>query len=103
MSTKSTLAIALSALAAGAVLGVLLAPESGAATRKKLIKKGNDLKDSLSDLLDEGKDLVSELKGDAQDAAKKVSNAAHDLKDQAKSKVEEVAGAARTATHANRN
>ena len=71
MSTKSTIAIALTALAAGAALGVLLAPASGAETRKKLARKGNDLKDRLSDMLAEGGELIEKLKGDASDLAGK--------------------------------
>ena len=101
MSTKSTLAIALTALAAGAALGVLLAPASGADTRKKLVKKGNDLKDQLADLMDQGKDLIGELKGEAQDAASKMRDAAQNGKERIKEKVDETASAARTAAQSN--
>lgn len=75
MSNKSTLAIALAALAAGAALGVLLAPESGAETRKKLMRKGDDLKDRLASMLEEGEELIAELKGKAQEAVHATSDA----------------------------
>ena len=38
---------ALAGLAAGAILGVLLAPEKGSDTRKKIAKKGKDVADDL--------------------------------------------------------
>ncbi len=91
MSNKTTLAIALAALAAGAALGVLLAPASGAETRKKLMRKGNDLKDRLASMLEEGEELIAGLKNKAEDAANeaaqtvrdKVKGVASDVKDRA--------------------
>lgn len=48
---------ALAGLAAGTLLGMLMAPNSGSETRKKLVKKGsdslNDLKDKVSSLMEE--------------------------------------------------
>ena len=35
--------------AIGAIAGILLAPDSGAATRKKIIDKSGDLKDAVKD------------------------------------------------------
>lgn len=70
MSTRSSLAIALAALAAGATLGVLLAPRSGAETRSKLMRKGGALKDRLKEVLVEGGGFLEELKEEVQATAK---------------------------------
>lgn len=43
----------LAGIAAGAVLGVLFAPEKGVDTRKTLLKKGEDLASDLNHKLDE--------------------------------------------------
>lgn len=80
----------LTGLAAGLVLGILFAPDSGDETRKKLAQKGNDLKDSISsklnslgneagnqfdnaknkasELLDKGKDKMGAMKTGAQNS-----------------------------------
>ncbi len=96
MSTKSTIAIALTALAAGAAIGLLLAPASGAETRKKLAKKGSDLKDRLADMLDEGGELIEKLKGDAKDLADKAKDTANTTKDRVKDAASEAASSARS-------
>jgi len=96
MSAKSTIAIALTALAAGAAIGILLAPASGAETRKKLAKKGNDLKDRLAEMMEEGHDLIDQLKGDAKDLADKAKDTANTAKDRVKDAANEATSAARS-------
>ncbi|MBK9421460.1 MAG: YtxH domain-containing protein [Flavobacteriales bacterium] len=54
MSTQKTLLGALVGFAAGAAIGVLLAPRSGKDTRLILKKKGEKAKDEMSDMLDKG-------------------------------------------------
>lgn len=76
MTAKSTVAIAITALAAGAALGILFAPDSGAATRKKIVKKGNDLRDRLTDLVGKGEELAEDLKKQANDVTEKAKNTA---------------------------
>ncbi|QQR88048.1 MAG: YtxH domain-containing protein [Flavobacteriales bacterium] len=98
MSNKSTLAIALAALAAGAALGVLLAPESGAETRKKLMRKGDDLKDRLASMLEEGEELIAELKGKAQDAMHSTSDAIGNAANTARETSQAVRGKLKNAT-----
>ena len=97
MSTRSTVAIALTALAAGAALGVLLAPASGAETRKKLARKSSELKDRLSEMIEEGSELIDELKGEASDLADKAKKSANTAKEKVKDSANEMAAHARHA------
>ena len=50
MKNKSLLLGVLGGVAVGAVLGMLFAPDKGENTRKKISKKGQDLKDNLADV-----------------------------------------------------
>lgn len=99
MSAKNNVAIALIALAAGTALGVLFAPASGKDTRKKIAKKGTDLRDRMSDMISEGGNLIDKLKGEASDLAAKGKDAMNSSKDRMKDAASEVAGAARTTSN----
>lgn len=63
MSNKSILSAFVGGLAAGAALGVLLAPDSGANTRKKISKKAMQSKESFDEMVEEGKKSWFEAKG----------------------------------------
>lgn len=62
-STKIILGV-VGAAAAGAVIGLLLAPEKGTDFRKRLSHKAYDWADQLGDLIDSGKSKLDELKAD---------------------------------------
>ena len=51
MSTGKVLLGVLAGVAAGAVLGILYAPDKGCETRKKVAKYGKDLTDDLNETL----------------------------------------------------
>ncbi|MFB6257224.1 MAG: YtxH domain-containing protein [Flavobacteriales bacterium] len=53
---------ALTGAVAGGVAGVLLAPEKGEETRKKLTKEAQKAREELNDLVEKGKDTVEDLK-----------------------------------------
>ena len=62
MSAKTKLVLGLlGAAAAGVVVGLLLAPDSGSATRKKITSTATDWGSSLGDLFASAKDGVSSL------------------------------------------
>jgi gas vesicle protein len=51
MSTGKVLLGIVAGMAAGAVLGILFAPDKGFETRKKIVKSGKDLTDNLNETL----------------------------------------------------
>jgi gas vesicle protein len=83
MSASKVLLGVVIGLAAGALVGVLLAPDSGVNTRKKISKKGekyaDDLKSKFSDFLDGFMENVESTKEDVREMA-------NDIADKAKSK-----------------
>jgi gas vesicle protein len=47
--------------AIGSALGILMAPDKGSETRRRIVEKGNDLGDSLSDFSDTVKDKLNDV------------------------------------------
>jgi gas vesicle protein len=66
----------LAGLAAGALLGVLFAPDKGSFTRKKISRKGEDFADALTEKFNEFLDSISEKYDDVQEEVDKVKSKA---------------------------
>jgi len=73
----------LAGLAAGALLGILFAPDKGSETRKKIVTNGEEatqgIKDKFNDLIDELNQKIDAAKAKAQ----KASPVAGDVSDNA--------------------
>lgn len=72
----------LASVAAGALLGILLAPEKGTVTRKKISKKSEDYAEALKDKFNEFLDSITEK-------FEQVKEEVSDLTEKAKAKGEE--------------
>jgi len=71
MNTTSKILLGFIAGAAiGGALGILLAPDKGSETRRKIVEKGSDLSDSLTDSLSGLGETVKEKFNDAVDGVK---------------------------------
>ena len=60
MGSGKVLASVLVGAAAGAILGILFAPDKGTETRRKIAEKGSGLVDSVKDKVSEYSDAISE-------------------------------------------
>jgi len=83
MSSQNTLIALAAGAALGAVAGILLAPASGRETRSRLLKKSEELRDQLTDLMDHGKELVDETVNAVKSATEQASSAANGMADKA--------------------
>ena len=82
MSAKTKLVLGLvGAAAAGVVIGLLLAPDSGAATRQKIADTAGDWTDHLSDLFSSVKDQAADLQKQGYKAASSASRKAAEVKE----------------------
>jgi gas vesicle protein len=75
MSTGKVLLGVLAGVAAGALLGILFAPDKGYETRKKIVKKGQDYADELTEkfngLLEDVTAKIETVVKKAKDVAEK--------------------------------
>ena len=82
MSSKSKLVLGIvGAAAAGVIVGLLLAPEKGADTRKKIADTASSWTDHLSDLFSSAKDEISNLKKQGSKAASEAANRDNEVKE----------------------
>ena len=75
MANTKTLLGFLAGAAVGALAGILLAPDKGSETRKKISRKSGDLADSVkssfNDFIDGVKESYSGVKSDIEDVEEK--------------------------------
>ncbi len=89
MSSGKTMLGVLAGFAAGALVGVLLAPEKGTDTQKKLRQLGEDYAGDLTDKFNELKDQITEKLGSVQDDGMRII-------EKGKSKFDEIKGQAKS-------
>ncbi len=84
MKTGNVLVGIFAGLAAGALIGILFAPEKGSDTRKKVLKKGDDYVDALKEKFNEFVDNISEkydsAKEDVSEFAEKAEAKSEEVK-----------------------
>ena len=69
MKTSTLLLTVLGAAAAGLAAGLLIAPDKGTETRKKLTSKAEDLRNQVNNLIKSGKDYVNDVVGSVKTEA----------------------------------
>lgn len=75
------------AAAAGAVIGLLFAPDQGFKTRKKIKSKSNDWAHDMLGSLETGKNRVMEVAGRAKKSAREVADEIADKAEKAADKL----------------
>ncbi|HEY0742972.1 MAG TPA: YtxH domain-containing protein [Chryseosolibacter sp.] len=77
-STGKVLLAIIGAAAAGAIIGMLVAPEKGSDLRKKIADTTGDWSNQLSQLLAQGKEQLQNLKNTATNEGENVADEAQD-------------------------
>jgi gas vesicle protein len=105
-SGKTALGL-LAGIAIGAAFGILFAPDSGAATRKKIAKKGENyadgMADQFNDLVDNMTTKFDKLKAEATKMAKDAEAKAMSMAHEGKAKAEELKSGVTQAAHTKLN
>lgn len=60
--------------AAGALAGMLFAPDKGERTRRKIARKSKDVFDTINDTIDDSKDTLEDMRGQLKHNLEKVTN-----------------------------
>jgi gas vesicle protein len=92
MSSGKVVIALLAGVAAGAVLGILFAPEKGSETRKKLSGEGNDFKESMKEKFNEFLDDISEKYENVQEEDADLPNKGKTVKEEADKKAKTAPG-----------
>lgn len=69
MKISKSIILLFTGVAVGAIAGLMMAPDEGARTRKKLLKKAKKYKKAVSDKASEYKEKASDLKDNIESAA----------------------------------
>jgi gas vesicle protein len=85
MSSGKVLLGLLAGVAAGAVLGVLFAPDKGSVTRKKIARKSQEYADGLTEKFDEFLETINEKIAEVKEEVEKVKSKAESVRDDVKS------------------
>lgn len=76
MNTTAKMFTAIAAgAAAGAILGILFAPDKGKATRNKITGQGKKVSDEVKDKFSKGKDKFNDFKSDVEKTVKEKTEA----------------------------
>ena len=86
MGSGKVLASVLAGAAAGAVLGILFAPDKGTETRRKLAERGADLTDNLKSKASDYADILSDKYDAAKEKITGLASEGRDMYNQAKDK-----------------
>jgi len=88
MSNSKAVLGFLAGAAIGAIAGILFAPDKGSSTRKRILKKGEDmgdsLKESFNEFVDSAKGLYSSAKEEGEEAIEKGKSKMNAMKQDAK-------------------
>jgi gas vesicle protein len=98
MSTGKILLGALAGVAIGAVVGVLLAPDKGSETRKKIARKGGEYTDGLKDKYTGLKDKYNDMIDGVTNKVESLSSKGDEIAQHSKNAVSEVKAAGQAAT-----
>lgn len=62
-------------IAAGTILGILIAPDKGTETRKKIAEGGRKMTDAVKDGINKGKETLSEFRDDIKEVIREKKQA----------------------------